>query len=143
MKFLLKILAIIVITHKQILTEMDNTYRCMRTLKVTDGLISKTNDQICKRMSSWRELKLHVTPSAYLFEDHIVYQMEYIVGGLADKREDNIERSHQDGKRSERIHIGLINFQQFQVTQLKNKDMITNLQVKLKSHQIKTNGKEI
>ena len=133
MKFLLKILAIIVITHKQILTEMDNTYRCMRTLKVTDGLISKTNDHICKRMSSWRELKLHVTPSAYLFEDHIVYQMEYIVGGLADKREDNIERSHQDGKRSERMYCGLTNFQQSQISQLKCNDLMTNPLVKLKS----------
>ena len=133
MKFLLKILAIIVITHKQILTEMDNTYRCMRTLKVTDGLISKTNDQICKRMSSWRELKLHVTPSAYLFEDHIVYQMEYIVGGLADKREDNIERSHQDGKRSERMYCGLTNFQQSQIYQLKCNNLMTNPLVKLKS----------
>ena len=27
--------------HKQILIEMDNAYRCMRTLKITDELISK------------------------------------------------------------------------------------------------------
>ena len=27
--------------HKQIFTEMDNAYRCMRTLKITDNLISK------------------------------------------------------------------------------------------------------
>ena len=32
-----------------------------------------------------RELKLPVTLSAHLFEDHIIYQMESIVGGLADK----------------------------------------------------------
>ena len=36
-------------------------------------------------MSLWRELKLHVTPPTHLFEDHIVYQTENIVGGLADK----------------------------------------------------------
>ena len=40
---------------------------------------------VCKTMSLWRELKLHVTPPTHLFEDHIVYQMENIVGGLADK----------------------------------------------------------
>ena len=51
-----------------------------------------------------------------LFEDHIVHQMKNIVGGGADESEDYIERSHQDGKRSEIIHSGLIKFQQFQVT---------------------------
>ena len=29
-------------SHKQLLTEMDNAYRCMRTLIVTDELITKT-----------------------------------------------------------------------------------------------------
>ena len=27
--------------HRHIFTEMDNAYRCMRTLKITDKLISK------------------------------------------------------------------------------------------------------
>ena len=49
-------------------------------------------------MLMWRELKILVTPSARLFEDYIVYQMENIVGGLADKSEDHIERSHQDDR---------------------------------------------
>ena len=81
--------------HKQILTEMDNAYRCVKTLTITDALITKTKDHICKTMSLWRKLKIPVTPSAHLFEDHIVYQMENIVGGLADKSEDHIERAHQ------------------------------------------------
>ena len=96
--------------HKQFYTEMDNTYRYTRTLQITDILISKTKNHICKTMLLWRKLKLPVTPSALLFEDHIVYQMENIVGGLADKSEDHIERAPQDGKRSERIYCGLINF---------------------------------
>ena len=41
-----------------------------------------------------------------------MYQMENIVGGLADKSEDYIERDHEDCKRSEIIHCGLTNFQQ-------------------------------
>ena len=53
-------------------------------------------------MLLWRKFKIPVTPTAHLFEDHIVYQMENIVGGLADKSEDHIERAHQDGKRSEK-----------------------------------------
>ena len=66
----------------------------MRPFKITDDLISKTKDHICKIMLLWRELKLLVTPSTHLFEDHIVYQMENIVGALADKSEDYIERAH-------------------------------------------------
>ena len=97
--------------HKQFFTEMDNVYHCMRTLKVMDDLIFKTKDHICKTMLLWRELKLHIIPSTYLFEDHIVYQMEHIVGGLTDKNKDHIKRSHQDCKRSERMHCGLTNFQ--------------------------------
>ena len=61
--------------HKQMFTEMDNAYRCMRTLKLMDEIILKTKDHICKTMLMWRELKLSVTPFAHLFEDHIVYQM--------------------------------------------------------------------
>ena len=67
--------------HRQILSEMDNAYRCMRTLTVTDELISKMKDHVCQTMLLWRKLKIPVTPSAHLFEDHIVNQMENIIGG--------------------------------------------------------------
>ena len=96
--------------HKEILTELDNTCRCMRTITITDDLITKTKDHICKTMLMWRKLKIPVTPSAHLFEDHIVYQIKTIVGGLADKSEDHIERSHQDGKRNKKIYCGVTNF---------------------------------
>ena len=65
--------------------------------------MSKWREHVCKTMLLWIELKLPVTPSAHLFEDHIVYQMENIVGDLTDKSEDNIERAHQDGKHSKNI----------------------------------------
>ena len=42
--------------------------------------------------------------------NNIVYQIRNIAGGLADNSEDHIERSHQDGKRSERINCGLTDF---------------------------------
>ena len=123
--------------HKQFVSEMDNSYRCMRTLKVTDDLIYKIKDHVCKTMLLWRELKLYVTPSTLLFEDHIVYQIEHIVGGLTDKNEDHIRRSHQDSKRSERIYCGLTNVQKSQIFQLKINDFMINPLVKLKSEQIK------
>ena len=65
--------------------------------------------------------------------------MKNIVGGLADKSGDRIERHHQDSKRSEKIDCGLTNFQQSQISQLKNNDMMNNSKVKLKSGQIKKN----
>ena len=92
-------------------------------------------------MLMWRELKILVIPSAHLFEVHIVCQMKNIVGGLADKSEDHIDRAHQDGKRIEQIYCGLTNFKQSQVSQLKNNNMMTNPQVKLKSEQIKNESK--
>ena len=51
--------------HKQILTEMDNAYRSMRTLIITDDLITKTKYYICKKILMWRNLKIPVTPSAH------------------------------------------------------------------------------
>ena len=95
---------------------MDHVYRCMRALKNTDELISITKDHVYKTMLLQRELKLPVTPSVHLFEGHIVYQLKNIVGGLANKSEDHIERAHQDGKCSERIYCGLTNFQQSQIS---------------------------
>ena len=59
--------------------------------------------------------------------------MKHTVGGLADKSEYYIKRSHQDGKRSERIYCELTRFQQSQISQLKNNDMMTNPKIKLKS----------
>ena len=75
-------------------------------------------------------MKLHEIPSAHLFENHIVYQMENVVGGLANKSKDYIEGSHQDGKLSEIIYCGLTNFKQSQDSQLKNNDMMVNYQEK-------------
>ena len=88
-------------------------------------------------------MKIFVTLSANLFEDHIVYRMKNIVGGLADKSEDHIERAHQDGKRSERKYCEVTNFQQSQISQLKCNDLITNRIIILKSKQIKNETKQI
>ena len=108
---------------------------------VASEFILKIKDHICKTML-WRiELKLHVTLSSHLFEDYNVYQMKNIVGGLAGKGEDRVERTHQDGKRSERIYCRLTNFKLSQISQIKSNDMMTNPQVKLRSKQIKNESK--
>ena len=52
--------------HKQTFSEMDHVYRCMRTIKITDELISKTHYHVYKIMLLSRELKLPVTTSAFI-----------------------------------------------------------------------------
>ena len=54
---------------------MAEAYHCIRTLNVDDNLIEKDRIHIQKTMLLWRYLKLLVTPSAHLFEDHILNQM--------------------------------------------------------------------
>ena len=120
--------------HKHILIKTDNAYHCMRTLTITDDLITKTKDRICKSMLLWRKLKTPVTSSANLFEDHIMYQLKILSVVWLIKRK---IKSHQDGKRSERKYCGVTNYQQSQISQLKCNDLITNRIVKLKSKQIK------
>ena len=48
--------------YKHIFTKTNHAYRCMRTLKSTDELISKTKKCVYKTMLLWRELKLPITP---------------------------------------------------------------------------------
>ena len=67
---------------------MNHVYRYMRSLNCTEELISKTEKHIHNKILLWRRLNLPVTPSPYLFEDHIVNQMRNFMGGLADKSED-------------------------------------------------------
>ena len=86
----------------------------------------------------WRELKLPVTVSTHLLEDHTLNQMssiECIVG----KTEDHIERSYQIGKRLERKYQCY--FTQSQTSQIKFQVLLSNPIVKMKSEEIKEETK--
>ena len=50
--------------YKNLLKEMDNVYRCVRTLAIDKVLIDKTRNYITNTITFWRELKLPVIPSA-------------------------------------------------------------------------------
>ena len=84
-------------------------------------------------MFQWKDLKLLVTPSARLLEDHILNQMSSIEGGIADKIEDYIERSHEVGKRLERMYQCVTDFTQSQSSQIKLQDLLSNHIVEVKS----------
>ena len=68
--------------YKHLLIEMDDVYRCVRTLTINYVLIEKTRNHITNTMIVRRELKLPVTPSARLLENHILNQMITIKGGI-------------------------------------------------------------
>ena len=57
-------------------------------LHINNTFFSKNNICLC------RELKLLVIPSTHLLEDHIISQMISVDGGITDKVEYHIGRSH-------------------------------------------------
>ena len=57
------------VKHKQFFHEIDHAYRCIRSLKCTDGLILKTKYHVYNAMLLWRELKIPVTLSAHIISD--------------------------------------------------------------------------
>ena len=60
-----------------------------------------------------------------------------IKGGIADKTEDHLERSHQVGRRYERRYKCGTDFTQAQDSQLKLQDLLSNPTVEIKSDEIK------
>ena len=98
--------------YKNLLKKMDDVYRRVRILTINNVLFEKTRNHITNTMILWRELKLPVTLSVHLLEDHILNQMITIKGGIADKTEDHIERSHQVGKRFDQRHKYVTDFTQ-------------------------------
>ena len=85
----------------------------------------------------WRDLKLLVTPSSHLSKDYIVNQMSSIVGGISNKIEDHIERSHQVGKRLERKCQCVTDFAQSQTSQIKSQNVLSNPILEIKLDQVK------
>ena len=64
-------------------------------------------------------------------------QISSIEGGIADKTEYRIERSHQVGKRIERRYQYVTDFTPSQTSQIKLQDILFNHIVEMKSEQVK------
>ena len=123
--------------HKSLLNKIYEAYHCIRTINVDDNLIEKIRINIQKTILLWRDLKLQVTPSPYLFEDDTLNQMSSIEDDIADKTVDHIELSCQIGKCLERRYKGIIDFTQSQTLQIKLQDLISTPIVEMKSEQVK------
>ena len=94
--------------HIHIVNEIDHAYCCMRTFKITDELISKTKDNVYKKIIvGWVKITCY-TISSFIWRPHCLSNEKYI-GWLVDKSEDYNERGHQDGKRSAIKYCGLKN----------------------------------
>ena len=64
--------------------KVNNVYRGMREYKITEETSIKIEKHV-QITIKWRNLKLRVTLSAYLFKDCIIFEMRSIIGGLVDK----------------------------------------------------------
>ena len=87
-------------------------------------------------MLLWRDLKLPISPTANLFEDHILNKMSSVKADIADKTEDHIELSHQIGKCFERRYKGVTDFAQSKTSQTKLQDILSNPIIEMKSEQV-------
>ena len=63
--------------------------------------------------------------------------MNSIDGDIANKTEDHIERSHQNGKRFEQRYKCVTDFTQSQTSQIMLHDLSSNSIVEIKSEEIK------
>ena len=105
---------------------MGEVYRCIRTFNIDNDLIEKTCINIQKTMLLRRYLKLLVTLSAHLFEDHILNQINSIEVGIGDKTEVHIELSRQIGKRLERRYKDVTDYPQSHTSQIKLQHLISS-----------------
>ena len=87
-------------------------------------------------MLLWRDLKLPISPTANLFEDHILNKMSSVKADIADKTEDHIELSHQIGKCYERRYKGVTDFAQSKTSQTKLQAILSNPIIEMKSEQV-------
>ena len=117
--------------------KVNNVYRGMREYKINEEIIIKIEKYVTNAMRLWRYLKLLVTLSVHLFEDHTIYQMENIIDDLADKSEDHIKWPHQDGMRMPGTYSRITHFCQSQTPQVQLCEMLSNLILKTKLNMLK------
>ena len=132
-----EVIRIVTNKYKSLLNKMDEVYCCIRIFIIDNNLIDKNQIHLQKAIFLWKELKLPVTPFAYSLKKHILNEMSSIEGGIYNKTEDHIERSHQVGKRLERRYQGVTDLTQSQTSQIKLQYLLFNPLVEIKLEQVK------
>ena len=88
---------------------LDASFSSLCTIDPSEEECSKAHNRVTATMKHWRHLELSIMPKVHSFEDHAIGQMQCF-GGIADKSEDFVEQSHQDGKREHRRTGRICNF---------------------------------
>ena len=81
---------------------MDLSFSLLRTPAPTEDEINEARKAIFVLEKLWRNLNINITPKAHVLFVHAVDQFE-MFGGIADKVEDFVEKSHQLGKQLDHL----------------------------------------
>ena len=87
-------------TYNDLFRVMDLVFSLLRIPAPTKYDIKNAKKAVAKLEEIWRGLNISETPKAHILFKHTVLQYE-LFGGIADKVEDFVEKSHQVGKRLE------------------------------------------
>jgi hypothetical protein len=87
-------------TYSKLFQVMDLLFSLFRIPGPTVYDIRNAKKTVESLEQLWNELGISVTPKAHIIFKHTVHQYEFF-GGIADKLEDFVEKSHQTGKRLE------------------------------------------
>ena len=92
----------VIMTFKSLFDCMDVVFSKLRILDPTKREIEEIDVSIKGLASIWKELDLNVTPKMHILICHTLDQV-VMLGGIADKVEDFIEKAHQTGKKLDHL----------------------------------------
>jgi hypothetical protein len=85
-------------TYRDLYSAMDLVFSLLRVPAPNSYDIKNVKKAVARLEQLWRKLGINETPKAHIMFKHTVQQYE-LFGGIADKAEDFVEKSHQVGKR--------------------------------------------
>ena len=95
-------LTAVVSIFKSLFEWMDMVFSKLRILDPTENEIEEMKRSISALEKLWMQLDLSITPKFHILTTHIIEQIIRF-GGIADKVEDFIEKSHQIGKKLDKL----------------------------------------
>ena len=87
---------------------MDISFSCLRIIDPNEDEIKEAKKTNFVLEHIWQNIKLSITPKAHILFTHAMAQFE-LLGGTADKVEDFVEKSHQDGKKLDALTATMSN----------------------------------
>ena len=111
---------------------MDLVFTKLRILNPTEQEIDETKNVISKLEELWHELDLNITPKFHILVKHTIEQVIRF-GGIADKVEDFVEKSHQTRKQLNHLVARMNNqcYDKQELVKIRRQWMKTNPDVSL------------